>query len=197
MIDKPNRQQPVLIGGVVMGLLSSIPIISAGNLCCCLWVLLGGALASYLLIKRSPVLPVKTGDGAVTGALAGVVGAVVYLVVGVPLGLLMQRSSMSMFQGIMGSINNPEFRRAMEQAMEQAQHQPMSQRLGSALLGWFIGSIVMVGMATLGGVIGVALFEKRKGAPPPPSYPPPGYPPNYPPPGYGGPPPNQSNQPPY
>lgn len=180
MIDKPNRQQPVLIGGVVMGLLSSIPIVSIGNLCCCLWVLVGGATAAYLLIKRSPGLPVKMGDGAVTGALAGVVGAVVNLVIGVPLNLLMQKSSLSIFQSFMGSINNPEIRRQMEQAMQQAQNQSMSARLASALFSWFIFSVITVGMATLGGIIGVALFEKRKGNQPPPAYPPSDYPPNYP-----------------
>ena len=40
--------QPALVGGLVMGVLTALPIISAGNLCCCLWVLSGGAVAAYM-----------------------------------------------------------------------------------------------------------------------------------------------------
>ena len=32
-----------------MGVLSALPIISAGNACCCLWVVSGGVVAAYLL----------------------------------------------------------------------------------------------------------------------------------------------------
>ena len=32
-----------------MGVLSALPIISAGNACCCLWVVSGGVIAAYLL----------------------------------------------------------------------------------------------------------------------------------------------------
>jgi hypothetical protein len=76
----------------------------------------------------------------------------------------------------------------------------------SVLLGWLIFAIVAVGMATIGGLIAVAIFEKRKtppqgppGYPPqyyPPQGPPPGYPPQGQPPPYGGQPPPQG-QPPY
>jgi hypothetical protein len=192
VIEKPDKRQPVIIGGLVMGVLSSIPFVSLGNLCCCVWIVSGGALAAYLLIKRSPVLPVTSGDGAMTGVLAGVVGAVVTLVIGVPLGLAFHQSGLSMFEGFVSSINDPTVRQQMQQAIEQAKNQPMSARVASALLNWGISAVVMVGMAALGGVIGVALFEKRKG-PPPPAYPPQAYPP----PGYGPPPGATPNQPPY
>jgi hypothetical protein len=189
--EKPDRRQPVIVGGLVMGVLSSIPIVSLGNVCCCLWIVGGGALAAYLLIKRSPALPITSGEGAMTGVLAGAVGAAVSLVIGVPLGLLFHQSSLAMFEGFVHSINDPTVRQQMEQAIEQAKNQPMAARVVSALLNWGISAVVMVGMAALGGVIGVALFEKRKGQPPPTS------PPQYPPPGYGPPPGAPPNQPPY
>ena len=48
-------------------------------------------------------------------------------------------------------------------------------RVLAALLIWLLFALVAVGLATLGGVIGVAIFEKRKSEPPPPpAYPPPG-----------------------
>ena len=198
MIAKPDKRQPVIIGGLVMGVLSAIPFVSLGNVCCCLWIVLGGALAAYLLIKRSPVLPVTTGDGAMVGVLAGAVGAAVTLVIGVPLGLAFHQSGLAMFEGFVRSINDPTVREQMQQAIEQAKNQPMGARVASALLNWGIFAVVMVGMAALGGIIGVALFEKRKGNPPPPAYPPQDYPPpGYGPPGYGPPPGPPPNQPPY
>ncbi|HJQ24632.1 MAG TPA: hypothetical protein VKA60_12005 [Blastocatellia bacterium] len=188
MVEKPNKQQPAIIGGLVMGLLTSIPVVNLGNFCCCLWLLLGGALAARLLIKRSPVWPVSSGDGATTGAIAGAVGAGVYLLIGVPLGLMLSHTTMSLFGGFIDSIKDPQFREAMRKALEQAQNQPLSARIMSALFNWLISACLMVGMGMLGGLIGVALFEKRKGGPPPPAYPPQNYPPGYGPAGYGAPP---------
>src|SRR5678815_4407334 len=88
MVEKPSKLQPALLGGLVLGLGSVIPVVSYGNFCCCGWGIVGGALAAYLLIKRSPVLPVTKREGASAGALAGVVGSVIYLIIGVPFTLL-------------------------------------------------------------------------------------------------------------
>ena len=51
-----------------MGVLSALPIIAAGNLCCCLWVVSGGAIAAYLL-QQSQATPIEPGDGALVGLL--------------------------------------------------------------------------------------------------------------------------------
>ena len=75
MVEKPSKLQPALLGGLVLGLGSVIPGLSYGNLCCCGWALVAGALAASLLIRRSPVFPIKSGDGAAAGAFAGVVGS--------------------------------------------------------------------------------------------------------------------------
>src|SRR5262245_49741330 len=83
-----EKLKPALIGGGLLGVLSVIPFVSAVNLCCCLWAILGGMLATYLYVKSSPT-PATAADGAVLGALAGVVGAVVSIVLGIPIGLAM------------------------------------------------------------------------------------------------------------
>ena len=41
----PALLQPVLFGGLFMGVLSALPIISIGN-CCCLWIMGGGMAVS-------------------------------------------------------------------------------------------------------------------------------------------------------
>lgn len=193
MIEKPNKLQPALFGGLIIGVLSSIPLVNAGNLCCCLWVLLGGAIAARMLIKRSAYLPVTTGEGAKVGAIAGVVSAGVILVVSVPLNLLLGSSNTQSLREIADATDNLAFREGMLQVTAMMQDHPVL----FALCTWFVTSILYVAFASIGGMIGVAMFEKRKGQQPPaPGYggagfPPPGSPP---PPGqapYGqGPPPS-------
>jgi len=73
--------QPALTGGMFLGLLSSLPIIQAGNCLCCMWVLLGGAIATTMLTKQRPLSQITYGDGAFAGVLSGSFGAVIGTVV--------------------------------------------------------------------------------------------------------------------
>src|SRR5262245_6144527 len=68
---------PAVIGGVVLALLSILPIVKAGNLFFGAWILAGGALAARLLMKQRPTGVINYGDGAYGGVLSGLVGAVV------------------------------------------------------------------------------------------------------------------------
>lgn len=185
MIQKPAKIQPALLGGLVIGVLWSVPFLNLINFCCCLGVILGGALAAWLLIKRSPVLPVSSADGAVVGLLAGLVGAGVYLVLGIPISLVFNQAGLSVVRSIFEQMNNPEIKRAMEDAIRNSQSQGIAERLVAGLVGWFIVSTISVGFSTVGGLIGVAIFEKRKGQQYPPQGPPSsgGFPPGYGPPG--------------
>ena len=44
-----------------MGALSALPFVNAGNLCCCLWVITGGVVASYLL-QQNQSAPLTPGE---------------------------------------------------------------------------------------------------------------------------------------
>jgi hypothetical protein len=77
-----GRYQPAIVGGLFIGILSSLPFISAGNLCCCLWVVVGGGLAAYLQQQRQPD-PLDPADAALGGLLAGLVGAVLTIIAAV------------------------------------------------------------------------------------------------------------------
>ena len=142
-----SKLKAALLGGLVVGLLSAIPII---NYCCCIWGIGGGALAAFIYIKGSPI-PVRPGEGALVGALAGVVGGIIYLVIGIPIAYFM------------AGAQNLE-----AQLAQQGITVPFSGAL-LIILGGIIGAIVLVALAVAGGAIGVAIFEKRKDiAPPPP-----------------------------
>src|SRR5687768_9328194 len=47
--QKLDFVQPALSGGMLLGFLSSMPIIGFFNCICCMWVLLGGGVATVLL----------------------------------------------------------------------------------------------------------------------------------------------------
>jgi hypothetical protein len=174
MVEKPSKLQPALLGGLVLGLGSVIPFISLGNMCCCGWGIVGGALAAYLLIRRSPVLPVTKSDGASAGALAGVVGSLIYLVIGVPLNLLQWETFVAQFDQSAAGVPDVATRELMTQMIAMMQNHPVL----FALAFWFIFAVVGVSVAALGGLVGVAIFEKRKGQEYPPQAPP-GFPPGY------------------
>jgi hypothetical protein len=169
-----NKFQPALIGGVVLGLLSSIPFINIGNVLCCMWVILGGALAAYLYIKKSPT-PVQLGDGAVLGALAGAVGSVVSIVVGIPLNILTGNAFVRLLLEWLAKMNPEAGERALEQFNRQTSAPFFEQLAASVNVFTIVGILIYVAFATLGGLIAIPLFEKRKAQQGVPPLPPPNF----------------------
>lgn len=144
-----------LIGGLVIGVLSALPVISAGNLCCCLWVVTGGIVASYLL-QQERTEPITPGDGALVGLLAGIAGAVVHLLLSIPLAMLMAPMQRRMIEQLVnrGSIP-PEW----QDLFASAAGGGLGLTIGFLLM-LFVGSI----FATLGGLLGAAVFRKTQPA---------------------------------
>jgi uncharacterized protein YqgC (DUF456 family) len=132
------------------------------NYCCCLWAILGGALASYMYIKNSPN-PVRAGEGALLGVLAGVVGAVIYIFVGIPLGIVAGGAMRALMLQLMQNAD-PNTAREMSRSM-------MNQSIPLTILFGFGYAVLLIGFSTLGGLLGVTIFEKRKGDPIPPAPP--------------------------
>jgi hypothetical protein len=158
-----NKLKPAVIGGVVVGLLSTIPFVNFVNACCCLWAILGGALASYLYIKSSET-PVRGGDGAILGALAGVVGGLIYIVLGIPLSILLSGTMNGILIGLVERID-PTQAEMMRQIMQA------DQSVLGAIVGGIVSAALLVVFSTIGGLLGVPIFEKRKVSgelPPPP-----------------------------
>jgi len=96
--------------------------------------------------------------------LAGVVGAAIFVVIGIPISLLMG-SVMTGFMSSMMESLNPGQAEAMRRQMEASQ-----SPVGAILNGIFT-AVLLVIFATLGGLLGIPIFEKRKtaaGTPPPP-----------------------------
>ena len=156
-----NKLKPALIGGVFIGVLSVIPFVSAANICCCLWAILGGMLATYLYVKNSPT-PAGAADGAVLGVIAGAIGAVISLVLGIPIALAMGPTMRNMIVSLVQNID-PRQAEIMRQQFEAS-----GNAIAPLIIQSLIGAALLFVFAILGGLLGVPIFEKRKAAPPPP-----------------------------
>jgi hypothetical protein len=158
-----DKLKPAIIGGVVIGVLSIIPVIGLGNVCCCLWAILGGLLATYLYVKGSAV-PATTGDGAITGAMAGAVGGVIVVVLGVPISLVAGGVTRALMLRLVESLD------PSQAEMIRAQMAASEGSIASEIMFAIILAICLVIFSTLGGLLGIPIFEKRKGSagPPPP-----------------------------
>jgi hypothetical protein len=142
-----NKLKPALLGGLIVGVLSAIPLI---NYCCCIWTLGGGVLAAFLYIKSSAT-PVKIGDGAMVGGLAGVVGGIIYFVLSLPINI---------FFGMA----------AMEGQLARSGVELPFSGIVLVIIAGILGAIILAVLTVVGGILGVAIFEKRKDGvvPPPP-----------------------------
>jgi hypothetical protein len=158
-----NKVKPALIGGVLLGLLSVIPFVNALNICCCLWAILGGMLASYLYVKNSPT-PVSAGDGAILGALAGLIGAAISLILGIPISYAMGPPMRNLMISLLENVDRQQAE-MMRQRLELA-----GDAIAPLIINALILAVMLFFFSVIGGLIGAALFEKRKGGavPPPP-----------------------------
>jgi hypothetical protein len=150
-----NRVFPALIGGVLMGILSLIPIL---NMCCFLWAIIGGVVAVYLY-KQKSINPLNLGEGSLMGAFAGAVGGGIYLVITVVI--------MTLFGGLSLMGQN------------QLGGAEVLASFGPTILGLIsgiIGLVILTICAAIGGLIAAAIFQNNSSnqtQPPPP--PPPFY----------------------
>ena len=156
MSQRPEYFRPALLAGVVAGILSGLPFIGIGNCICCLWIVGGAAVAAKMLSAATPGL-LTTGDGAIVGALTGIVAAVVDGLISIPLRPL----SMGLA------------RRILDKAAELGGQMPsgvqdmFNQSGGFFSAGWFllgllISAAVFAVMGALGGIIGLSLFGKKR-----------------------------------
>lgn len=160
MENKSSKLVPALIGGGVIGLLSSIPIVNMGNCLCCMWVLLGGALAAYLNAKDyPPEMEYTSGDGALVGLMAGCFGALFGTLLGYFFMTVMGTMPwQDMMDGVLESDADipPEFEDFLQNMQETG-------KMGFAFVfaQLFFSVIVDAIFGTLGGLLGKALFVKK------------------------------------
>ena len=160
----PSMMKPALIAGAAAGFIAAIPYIGWFNFCCCAWVVMCGLLAAFMQSSAHAKLslPFSAKDGAVVGLASGMVYGIVN----------------GVFQRVFFTLlNGPE---AVQQTLDKMAANGMdpealeiSRRIadifvgpGGALIAFFVALLAGAIFATIGGLIGGALF-KKEGTPPP------------------------------
>lgn len=164
--DKPSMAAPALIGGVFLGITSALPLLNLFNCACCILVIGGGFIASYLYLKDYPdtLPPLSYGDGALLGLLTGVIGGLVWSVVQVPLELfhlqLGAAAGIAQLEEALSDPNiPPELREILLELFAKG-------GLTAATLAISVVMNLVIGVifAIVGAIIGVAVFQKRPGS---------------------------------
>lgn len=159
MRQQADLWKPSLISGGIFGFLSGLPLVGLLNCACCSLVIGGGIVCSYMVI-RSSLQPVSWGRSALAGFMSGVFAA--------PSWMLAQW----LWVRAQGVSYEERFIEAMDRASgmspEAAEVADVLSGVPGILLVIFTTLVLLVvvpPVATLGGVIGRALFEKRSTPP--------------------------------
>ena len=165
-MDGNAMLKPALMGGLVMGVLSALPGVSLGNCCCCAWLVSGGLVAAYLLQSNTPQ-PIALGDGALVGLLAGLFGAVVNMIVSVPMNILTGPFQQRLFQRIAES--QPDLPDNVRQMVDNMGIGTVS--IVGTIMAFFMMLVLGAVFSSLGGLLGAFFFKKKAlPAPPPPPF---------------------------
>ncbi|MDD8019613.1 MAG: hypothetical protein PHU81_00275 [Acidobacteriota bacterium] len=148
----PEYFIPALIGGALMGAVSATPFL---NCLCCLWIVAGAAFSFYLM-NRKTAFPLKSGDGLLVGALAGVIGSLVNALLGIPLSSVYLKINDMVLTSI--SRFMPEMPTAWKKLLQM---NDQGADVTSMLLSLLLSSLFFAFFGALGGLVGYSLFKKE------------------------------------
>lgn len=141
-------------------MLSTLPLISAGNCLCCMWVLGGGSIATFMLARQQPARKLTFGDGAFAGVLSGLFGAVVATLMSIPLKLLSARflgSEQSSIEDIFQKM--PELQGPIREALMRVLSPEIS---AFTLMATFVSNLLVYSLfAMIGGILTVSALNKN------------------------------------
>ena len=154
----PSLLRPAFLGGVALGVLSALPLV---NCCCLLWIGGGGLLAVFLL-RQDFSGEITAGLGAKTGFFSGMIGALFWQILELPIAYITSSQRTEQIQQILQNPNFPaETLRIAEKVLSlfSDPFNPIALLIGIIFKGMACGILT-----TLGGVIGAAFWGKPKGA---------------------------------
>lgn len=171
MLDKPSKWRAAMFGGLAIGLISGIPVISLVNCCCCAGILGGGVLTFYLYRQEHTegMLPLEASDGLILGIMAGITGAFVQAVIHGFLVLLFAGAQEEFMRRIMEKIidglakNGGIPSDALDQMRDQIESSMrQSSTMRGVIMSLFMSLIIYPIFAMLGGLLGYGIFRPKK-----------------------------------
>jgi len=151
----PSKQQSIILGGLIAGLLST-SYLGLINMLCCAGIIIG-ALVSVWHYTDTNELTIKAGQGAVIGLLAALVGWAVSLVLNYILIKAGIRSDRDLSQFRLDRFGDSMGEEGVERIVEQMNTEiTLGKYMLSALWGVLLSAI----FGAIGGSIGAVLFKK-------------------------------------
>jgi len=141
--------------GIVLGLLSVIPVVNYGNIICCLWLLGGGVLAA--VVYKGEASAISNKEGAIVGSIAGIIGA---FVIAIGTGILWYFFNENYLANLNNFIRTGEIDPEMITMMADIINNPVLVILGSLFFYLILNTV----MAGFGGFIGATVINRREGA---------------------------------
>jgi hypothetical protein len=158
MQEKPGKLIPALAGGAFIAIFSRTPLLNLGNCLCCLWVVAGGFLAAWMF-RRSlpPTDDLTSGEGALSGFLAGAFGALFGGFLQYFFAMIGLDFSSHMLDELLRNMKDmpEELAESMEMIRSAGEYNPLMVVLG-LISSFIINSI----FATAGGLIAASVLKK-------------------------------------
>jgi hypothetical protein len=180
----PSKIKPAIIGGAIMAATSVIPYLSLVNCACCAGIMLGGLASVYFYLRELPPdePPLQTKHGLILGAFAGIFGALMETFITV---IIIKILSKSYFDQIYFEIEKNitdmesqgqeipkllgQIQDALRVLIQEISETGFSLLLTVLMLVFNTMKDVLFGL--LGGLIGIAVLQKKIKTIPPPQEP--------------------------
>ena len=151
-----NLLKPAFIGGIALGVLSALPLV---NCCCFLWV--GGAgLLSVYLLRQEFSGEISPGLGAKLGLMTGLLGALFWQVLELPISYITHPGRVIQFQELLKNQNIPAESLQLLERLFSIMGDPLNPIF---LLISIFCKILFCGIFTMiGGILATAFWGKPK-----------------------------------
>jgi hypothetical protein len=144
-----------LIAGVLMAILSELPILSIANCCLCLWIWAGGIFAVYLYRRfDNTVGPTTVTHGLLVGLVAGLVAAVLGTIIAAIMGPIAWQYVNQIITGIQGT------------GMDLGPFADLFRTAGGfSLFELFTNLVSYALFGLVGGILGTLIFKGKQDVP--------------------------------
>jgi len=150
-----SKQQAILVGAIVTGVLST-SYLQFINVLCCLGVLIGGAVAvqQYTSIEGTAI---ESGDGALLGAMAGAGGVIVSAILDQVLKPFRLDSQSIVQDSLQRYLENMQGQNPVPEAALQGGE----GSVGMIVVSLVFGMVLYAVFGAIGGAIGAAIFGEE------------------------------------
>ena len=150
-----GKWKPILIGGLITGLAPFVPFF---NLACCIIPMIGAVVAVATYRSSEPPPALTHNDGVVLGVMSGLVGAVIYSLILIPLVVLIG-STVGGFAGriLYGVADIPGSVRSVLEGIFANMGRFIVVILFVKILAHLALSLIF---GILGGILGIALLKR-------------------------------------